>query len=99
MATNKLALIRYKTIDTCLRNRLKKWTLEALIEKVSHALYEYEGIRDGVSKRTIQSDIELMRSNKLGYNAPIIVVGRTAASDVATASCVEISKNRVKTGT
>jgi len=76
MATNKLALIRYKTIDTCLRNRLKKWTLEALIEKVSHALYEYEGIQDGVSKRTIQSDIELMRSNKLGYNAPIIVVDR-----------------------
>lgn len=76
MATNKLALIRYKTIDNCLRNRLKKWTLEALIEKVSKALYEYEGIENGVSKRTIQGDIELMRSNKLGYNAPIIVINR-----------------------
>jgi len=76
MATNKLALIRYKTIDTCLRNRLKRWTLDALIEKVSQALFEYEGIENGVSKRTIQSDIELMRSNKLGYNAPIVVIDR-----------------------
>ncbi len=73
MATNKLALIRYKTIDGCLGNRYRKWTLESLIEKVSEALYEYEGIRDGVSRRTIQADIQLMRSDKLGYNAPIVV--------------------------
>jgi len=76
MATNKLALIRYKTIDNCLRNRYRKWTLENLIEKVSDALYEYEGIKDGVSKRTIQADIQLMRSDKLGYNAPIVVNDR-----------------------
>lgn len=73
MAVNKLALIRYKTIDDCLRNRYKKWTLEDLIEKVSETLYELEGITSGVSKRTIQADIQLMRSDKLGYNAPIIV--------------------------
>lgn len=73
MAINKLALIRYKTIDDCLKNRYKKWTLEDLIEKVSETLYELEGITSGVSKRTIQADIQLMRSDKLGYNAPIIV--------------------------
>ena len=73
MGINKLALIRYKTIDDCLRNRYKKWTLEDLIEKVSETLYELEGITSGVSKRTIQADIQLMRSDKLGYNAPIIV--------------------------
>lgn len=76
MSTNKLALIRYKTIDECLKNRFRKWTLEDLIEKVSDALYEYEGITSGVSKRTIQGDIQLMRSDKLGYNAPIIVTER-----------------------
>lgn len=76
MATNKLALIRYRTIDNCLRNRYRKWTLESLIEKVSDALYEYEGIKDGVSKRTVQADIQLMRSDKLGYNAPIVVKER-----------------------
>jgi len=72
MSLNKLALIRYKTIDYCLRNRARKWTLENLIEKVSEALYEYEGIRGGVSKRTIQLDLQTMRSDKLGYNAPIV---------------------------
>jgi predicted DNA-binding transcriptional regulator YafY len=76
MSINKLALIRYKTIDSCLRNRNRKWTLENLIEKVSAALYEYEGIVSGVSRRTIQADIQLMRSDKLGYNAPIIVKDR-----------------------
>lgn len=73
MAVNKLALIRYKTIDDCLKNRYRKWTLEDIIEKVSVTLYELEGITTGVSKRTIQADIQLMRSDKLGYNAPIVV--------------------------
>ena len=76
MATNKSALIRYKTIDECLRNTYRKWTLEDLIQKVSDALYEFEGIATGVSKRTIQADIQLMRSDKLGYNAPIVVIDR-----------------------
>ncbi|NMH29286.1 helix-turn-helix transcriptional regulator [Flavobacterium silvaticum] len=76
MATNKVALIRYKTIDDCLKNRFRKWTLEDLMEKVSDALYEYEGITSGVSKRTIQGDLQMMRSDKLGYNAPIVIVDR-----------------------
>lgn len=73
MAVHKLALIRYKTIDQCLQNRRRKWTLEDLIDRVGEALYEYEGITGGVSKRTVQADIQLMRSDKLGYNAPIAV--------------------------
>jgi predicted DNA-binding transcriptional regulator YafY len=76
MSINKLALIRYKTIDECLQNRFRKWTLEDLIDKVSEAVYEYEGITTGVSKRTVQADIQLMRSDKLGYNAPIIVIDK-----------------------
>lgn len=76
MSINKLALIRYKTIDDCLRNRRRKWTLDDLIDKVADVLYESEGITSGVSKRTIQADIQLMRSDKLGYNAPIIVTDK-----------------------
>lgn len=76
MSINKLALIRYKIIDNCLRQTHRKWTLDDLIEKVSDGLYELEGIHSGVSKRTVQGDIQLMRSNKLGYNAPIIVAKR-----------------------
>lgn len=73
MPVNRNALIRYRTIDTCLRNKYRQWTLEDLIEACSDALYDYEGIDKGVSKRTIQLDIQLMRSDKLGYNAPIVV--------------------------
>jgi hypothetical protein len=76
MPINKLALIRYKTIDNCLRNRFRKWTLDDLLEACSDALYEYEGITRGVSRRTIQLDIQTMRSEKLGYNAPIIVTDK-----------------------
>lgn len=76
MPINKLALIRYKTIDNCLQNRFRKWTLEDLIEACSEAIYEYEGIANGVSRRTIQLDIQNMRSEKLGYNAPIIVTDK-----------------------
>jgi len=73
MPVNRNALIRYKTIDTCLRNKYRRWTLEDLIDACSDALYEYEGIEKGISKRTIQMDIQMMRSEKLGYNAPIVV--------------------------
>ncbi|WKZ59133.1 MAG: WYL domain-containing protein [Cyclobacteriaceae bacterium] len=74
MPVNRNALIRYRTIDNCLRNRQRRWTLEDLIEACSEALYEYEGIDKGVSRRSIQMDIQMMRSDKLGYNAPIIVL-------------------------
>lgn len=73
MPANKNALIRYKTIDRCLRNRYRRWTLDDLVEACSDALYDAEGITRGVSVRTIQADIQIMRSDKLGYEAPIEV--------------------------
>lgn len=73
MPVNRNALIRYKTIDTCLRNRFRQWTLNDLIDACSDALNEYEGIDKGISRRTVQMDIQMMRSEKLGYNAPIVV--------------------------
>jgi predicted DNA-binding transcriptional regulator YafY len=73
MAQNKNALIRYKTIDKCLQNSYRTWTLDDLMNACSDALYEYEGKENPVSKRTVQLDIQLMRSEKLGYNAPIVV--------------------------
>ena len=73
MPANKNALIRYKTIDNCLRNRYRRWTLEDLVDACCDALYDMEGISKGVSVRTVQGDIQMMRSDKLGYNAPIVV--------------------------
>ena len=76
MPANKNALIRYKTIDNCLGNRYRRWTLDDLVEACSDALYDMEGITKGVYARTVQMDIQIMRSDKLGYNAPIEVYDR-----------------------
>ena len=37
MPVSKNALIRYKTIDRCLRNKQRKWILDDLIEACSDA--------------------------------------------------------------
>src|ERR1700761_2500511 len=76
MPVNRNALIRYRTIDRCLQNRRRKWTIDDLIEACNEALYEYEGRRQSVSIRTIRLDLSAMRSDKLGYNAPIIVTDK-----------------------
>jgi predicted DNA-binding transcriptional regulator YafY len=73
MPVNRNALIRYRTIDKCLQNRRRKWTIEDLIEACNDALYEYDGIDTDISMRTIRLDLKAMRSDTLGYNAPIIV--------------------------
>lgn len=73
MAKNKNALLRYRTIDRCLRNMGRRWTLQDLVDACSDALYEYEGKQDFVSTRTVQLDIQMMRSDRLGYEAPIEV--------------------------
>ena len=73
MPANKNALIRYKTIDRCLRNRYRRWTLNDLVDACCDALYDMEGITKGVCARTVQMDLQIMRSDKLGYNAPIVV--------------------------
>jgi predicted DNA-binding transcriptional regulator YafY len=47
--------------------------LQDLVDACSDALYDFEGIRKGISTRSVQLDIQMMRSDKLGYNAPIEV--------------------------
>lgn len=73
MPVNKNALIRYKTIDRCLRNPYRRWTIEDLTDACTDALEEMEGKTKPVSIRTVKGDIQIMRSEKLGYNAPIEV--------------------------
>lgn len=69
---NKNKLIRLQTLDACLRNKYRRYTLEDLIEACSEALYEYEGVQKGIGKRSVQEDIRDMRSGKFGYEAPIL---------------------------
>ena len=73
MAQNKNALLRYRTIDRCLRNTGRRWTLQDLVDACSDALYEFEGKQDQVSTRTVQLDLQMMRSDRFGYVAPIEV--------------------------
>jgi hypothetical protein len=71
MPANLNALIRYKTINSCLYGGKRRWSIPELIERCSDALAEYRGLYKTVSERTIRDDIRIMRSEILGYNAPI----------------------------
>jgi len=73
MAYNPQALIRYRVIDRCLRDRRRRWTRAALAAVCGDALREVNG--SGVpdpSLRTIAGDLDRMRyDEQLGYHAPI----------------------------
>ena len=75
MPKNRNQLMRIRTIDACLRRRNRTWTIDDLVEACEDALYEFEGIPE-ISSRTIRRDLQLMRSEKLGYCAPIVVVDK-----------------------
>ncbi|WP_028296270.1 helix-turn-helix transcriptional regulator [Olivibacter sitiensis] len=66
MPVNLDVLLRFHTIDKCLQNRYRKWTLRDLMEACS------ETLQKNVSKRSVQNDIQKMRSGDLGYYAPIV---------------------------
>lgn len=69
MPVNKNALIRYQIIDRCLRDN-HDWTLEQIIEEVSDYFIHELGNKKGISKRTIEYDLQFMQSSE-GYSAPI----------------------------
>jgi len=72
MSTNKHAIIRYRTIDRCLKDRNRSWTWKDLRDACEEALEESTGEPMQLSERTIKYDLSAMRSNDvLGYYAPI----------------------------
>jgi hypothetical protein len=71
MPANLNALIRYKTINSCLYGGRRKWSIDELIDACSDALAESRGRYESVSERTVRDDIRVMRSDILGFNAPI----------------------------
>lgn len=71
MPANLNALIRYKTINSCLSGGRRRWTIDELRERCSEAVAESRGKYTGVSERTIRDDIRVMRSDILGFHAPI----------------------------
>lgn len=70
MASNKHASIRYRVLDKCFANPVKKYFLDDLIAACNMALKEIAPESSGISKRTIQNDIIHMESTE-GFSAPI----------------------------
>lgn len=73
MPVNLNALIRYKTIDECLTNTYLECTIEVFVLRCSEKLAEFQGLDTSVSERTIRNDIRILRSDALGFNAPILI--------------------------
>lgn len=70
MPTNKHASIRYQTLDKCFSNFGRRFFIEDLVDACCDALYEFEGIKDGVKKRQVQDDIRYMKSEQ-GWDIPL----------------------------
>jgi len=72
MPANLNALIRYKTINSCLYGGKRRYDIHELIDVCSDALNETRGLGIRISERTIRDDLRVMRSDILGFNAPIV---------------------------
>lgn len=70
MATNKHATIRYHALDKCFGNFGRKFFIEDLLEACNEAIYDFDGIEDGVKRRQIFDDITFMESNQ-GWAIPL----------------------------
>lgn len=86
MPSNLNALLRYKTIDECLSNSFLVCTIEVLISKCNEVLSEQQSNETNVSERTIRNDIRILRSDALGFNAPIIVKNGVYSYEVSSFS-------------
>ncbi len=71
MPANKYALLRYRIIDKCLRNKYKPFpNKEDLRQACEDALYNSSG--EHISESTIDKDLYAMRNDlTLGFEAPI----------------------------
>jgi predicted DNA-binding transcriptional regulator YafY len=71
MPENKNIWLRYKTLDSCLSNPGRKYTIKDLKSEVEKVLSEADPNSNGVSFKTLRNDLKFMESER-GYNAPII---------------------------
>ena len=78
MSSNNHALIRYRTIDRCLKSQSKNYFVKDLIKACSDAVHEYEEHRSGkkreyklISRRSLMYDLKFMKDEVFGFAAPI----------------------------
>ena len=72
MPANLNALIRYKTINSCLFGGKRRWSIQELIDACSEALAGDRGRYNPISERTVRDDLRVMKGDILGFNAPIV---------------------------
>lgn len=70
MSITKNALLRYQTLDRCLRNTGRNYLIEDLLDEVNNTLLEDNPLNSGIQIRQLRDDIRYMRSES-GYSAPI----------------------------
>ena len=70
MAKNKGAIVRYRTIDRCLRDTKRKYGIKELIHECSETLTAALAEETKVSRRQIYADLNYMESD-MGYQADI----------------------------
>jgi predicted DNA-binding transcriptional regulator YafY len=67
MATNKLAVIRYNTLDRCFSNFGRRFFIDDLIDACNKSIQEFTGTDVGIKRRQIFEDIKFMESPQ-GWN-------------------------------
>ncbi len=70
MPTNTHALIRYRTIDQCIRSA-GVYHLTDLMQACNEAIALYTGKETNISRRTLMYDLQFMKDDINGFNAPI----------------------------
>jgi len=70
MPINKHATIRYHALDQCFANFGRKYFMDDLIEACNNALYEFNGLSDGIKRRQIFDDLKFMESEQ-GWAIPL----------------------------
>jgi len=71
MPENKNSWLRLRTIDSCLSNPGRKYTIEDLKDEIEKVLYEFDPQSNGISYKTLRNDLKYMESER-GHDAPII---------------------------
>jgi predicted DNA-binding transcriptional regulator YafY len=72
MATNNHALIRYKIIDQCIRQKHRVYHVVDLIEACNQEISAYSKSPVSISRRTLLYDLKFLKDPEKGFGAPIV---------------------------
>lgn len=70
MSANRNALLRYRILDRCLKERSRDYTIYDLLDKVNESFRDLYGPDGEISLHTIRNDLKYLQ-DRFTYNAPI----------------------------